>query len=220
MKKIVTTTEIIAKESYKYIIGAAVVIALAIYWNFSALSLLLLGAVAVAIVYFFRNPERISEDDSQNAIHSPTDGTIVSIDREYEDAFLKDECVSVTIATSLKDVHFIRAPFACVFKQKSSLHGAFLPIKNEKAKYLNERFAAFFEGINGKNYAISVIAGGLATKISIYQNEDSKIRACERIAFLKSEFQTVLYLPKEAVIDKAIGDRVKAGETLLGRFAS
>jgi len=220
MKKIVTTTEIIAKESYKYIVGAAVVIALAIYWNFSALSLLLLGAVAVAIVYFFRNPERISEDDSQNAIHSPTDGTIVSIDREYEDAFLKDECVSVTIATSLKDVHFIRAPFACVFKQKSSLHGAFLPIKNEKAKYLNERFAAFFEGINGKNYAISVIAGGLATKISIYQNEDSKIRACERIAFLKSEFQTVLYLPKEAVIDKAIGDRVKAGETLLGRFAS
>jgi phosphatidylserine decarboxylase len=220
MKKIVTTTEIIAKESYKYIIGAGIVIALAIYWNFSALSLLLLGAATAAIVYFFRNPERISEDDSQNAIISPTDGTIVSIDQEYEDTFLKDECVSVTIATSLKDAHFIRAPFASVFKQKSSLHGAFLPIKNEKAKYLNERFAAFFEGINGKNYAISIIAGGLATKISIYQNEDSKIRGCERIAFLKSEFQTILYLPKEAVINKSVGDHVKAGETLLGEFAS
>ncbi|MCI4400384.1 MAG: phosphatidylserine decarboxylase [Campylobacteraceae bacterium] len=220
MKKIVTTTEIIAKESYKYIIGAGIVIALAIYWNFSALSLLLLGAATAAIVYFFRNPERISEDDSQNAIISPTDGVIVSIDQEYEETFLKDECVSVTIATSLKDAHFIRAPFASVFKQKSSLHGAFLPIKNEKAKYLNERFAAFFEGINGKNYAISIIAGGLATKISIYQNENSKIRGCERIAFLKSEFQTVLYLPKEAVINKSVGDHVKAGETLLGEFAS
>ncbi len=220
MKKIVTTTEIIAKESYKYIIGAGIVIALAIYWNFSALSLLLLGAVAAAIVYFFRNPERISEDDSQNAILSPSDGTIVSIDQEYEDTFLKDECISVTIATSLKDAHFIRAPFACVFKQKSSLHGAFLPIKNEKAKYLNERFAAFFEGINKRNYAISVIAGGLATKISLYQNEDAKIRGCERIAFLKSEFQTVLYLPKDAIINKSVGDKVKAGETLLGQFAS
>ena len=202
MKKIVTTTEIIAKESYKYIIGAGIVIALAIYWNFSALSLLALFTVAAAIVYFFRNPERISEDDSQNAILSPSDGTIVSIDSEYEDTFLKDECVSVTIATSLKDAHFIRAPFACVFKQKSSLHGAFLPIKNEKAKYLNERFAAFFEGLNGKNYAISVIAGGLAIKISLYQNEDARVRGCERIAFLKSEFQTVLYLPKEAIIPR------------------
>lgn len=220
MKKIVTTTEIVAKEGYKYIIGACIVIALAIYWNFSALSLLLLVAATAAIVYFFRNPERISEDDSQNAIISPTDGVIVSINQEYEESFLKDECVSVTIATSLKDAHFIRAPFASVFKQKSSLHGAFLPIKNEKAKYLNERFAAFFEGINGKNYAISIIAGGLATKISIYQNENSKIRGCERIAFLKSEFQTVLYLPKETIINKSVGDRVKAGETLLGEFAS
>jgi phosphatidylserine decarboxylase len=220
MKKIVTTTEIVAKEGYKYIIGACIVIALAIYWNFSALSLLLLVAATAAIVYFFRNPERISEDDSQNAIISPTDGVIVSINQEYEESFLKDECVSVTITTSLKDAHFIRAPFASVFKQKSSLHGAFLPIKNEKAKYLNERFAAFFEGINGKNYAISIIAGGLATKISIYQNENSKIRGCERIAFLKSEFQTVLYLPKETIINKSVGDRVKAGETLLGEFAS
>jgi len=193
---------------------------LAIYWNFSALSMLALFAAAAAILYFFRNPERISEDDAQDAILSPADGIIISIDREYEESFLKDECVSVTIATSLKDAHFVRAPFASIFKQKNSMHGAFLPIKNEKAKFLNERFAASFEGLNGKNYAISIIAGSLATKISLYQGEDAKIRAAERIAFLKSEFQTVLYLPKEVSIKKAVGDSVKAGETLLGYFVS
>jgi phosphatidylserine decarboxylase len=220
VNKIVTTTEIIARESYKYLIGAAITITLAIYWNFSALSMLVLFTTAAAILYFFRNPERISEDDAQDAILSPADGIIVSIDREYEESFLKDECVSVTIATSLKDAHFIRAPFASTFKQKSSLHGAFLPIKNEKARFLNERFAASFEGLNGKNYALSIIAGSLATKISLYQGEDMKIRAAERIAFLKSEFQTVLYLPKEVSIKKAVGDSVKAGETLLGYFVS
>lgn len=220
MKKIVTTTEIVAKESYKYAIGIAITLSLAVYWGFSALTMLLLGALAAAIIYFFRNPERISEDDSADAILAPADGVIVSIDREYEETFLKDECVSVTIATSLQDAHFVRAPFASNFKQQSSMHGAFLPIKNEKARFLNERFAAYFEGLNGKNYALSIIAGGLATKISLYQSEDVKIRGGERVAFLKSEFQTVLFLPREVSIKKAVGDRVKAGESLLGYFAS
>jgi type III secretory pathway component EscV len=52
MKKIVTTTEVIAKESYKYIIGSAIVLALGLYWNFSALTMLFLLAIAGAIVYF------------------------------------------------------------------------------------------------------------------------------------------------------------------------
>jgi phosphatidylserine decarboxylase len=220
VKKTITTTQIIAKESYKYLIGAGIVLVLAVYWNFSALTMLLLLCAAAAILYFFRNPERISEDDSKDAILSPSDGVIVSIDREFEDNFLKEECVSVTIATTLKDVHFIRAPFASSFKQKSILHGLFLPTTNEKARYLNEKFAAFFNGENGKNYLLSVIAGSLATKISLYQNEDARIRGGERVAFLKSEFQTVLYLPKEVSIKKAVGDRVKAGETLLGYFVS
>lgn len=220
MKKIVTTTEVIAKESYKYLIGSAIVLSLGLYWGFSALTMLTLAVIAAAIVYFFRNPERISEDDAKDAVISPTDGVIVSIDREYEDTFLKDECVSVTISTSLKDAHFIRAPFASRFKAQNSMHGAFLPIKSEKAKFLNERFAAFFEGASSRNYAMSVIAGSLATRISLYQNEDANIRAGERIAFLKSEFQTVLFLPKEVSIKKAVGDRVKAGESLLGYFVS
>lgn len=220
VKKIVTTTQVVAKEGFKYLLGSAIVIALAFYWNFSALTMLLIGVATAAIVYFFRNPERISESDEANAIIAPSDGVIVSIDREYEDSFIKDECVSVTIATSLKDAHFIRAPYASFFKQKSVLHGLFLPIENEKSKALNEKFAAYFEAPNGKNYALSVIAGSLATKISLYQSEESKIRCGERMAFLKSEFQTVLYLPREVSIKKAVGDRVKAGESLLGFFAS
>ncbi len=220
MKKTITTTQIIAKESHKYLIGVGIVFALAIYWNFSALTMLILLSVGAAILYFFRNPERISEDDGKDAILSPSDGVIISIDREFEESFLQDECVSITIATTLRDAHFIRAPYASSFKQKSVVHGVFLPIGNEKARYLNERFAAFFDGENGKNYLLSVIAGSLATKISLYQNEDARIRGGERVAFLKSEFQTVLYLPKEVSIKKAVGDRVKAGESLLGYFVS
>jgi len=220
VKKTITTTQLVAKESYKYLIGAGIVLALAAYWGFSALSMLILLSAAAAILYFFRNPERISEDDAIDAVLSPADGVIVSIDREFEENFLKDECVSVTIATTLKDAHFIRAPFASSYKQKSLLHGVFLPINNEKARYLNERFAAYFEGENGKNFMLSVIAGSRATKISLYQNEDSKVRSGERVAFLKSEFQTVLYLPKSVSIKKAVGDKVKAGESLLGYFAS
>ncbi len=220
MKKVITTTQIVARESYKYLIGSCLVLALAAHWNFGMVSMLLLCLAAACVIYFFRNPERISEDDSGDAITSPSDGVIVSIDREYEDTLLKEECVSVTIATSLQDAHFVRAPFASTFRQKSSLHGLFLPVKSEKAKYLNERFAAFFEGDNGKNYMLSIIAGSLSTKISLYKPEDSRIRNAERIAFLKSEFQTTLYLPRDVSIKKAVGDKVKAGESLLGYFVS
>ena len=218
MKNRVTTTELVAKEGYKYIIGAFVVLALAVYWGFSSLNLILLALAASAIVYFFRNPERISDDDDERAILSPTDGIIISIDDEYEDRFVKDDCVCVAIATSLEDAHFIRAPFASIFKAKNSLHGTFLPIKNEKAKSLNERFAAYFEGEKGHKYAISIIAGSLATKISLYKETDNKIRAGERMSFLKSEFQTILYLPKNVELKKAVGEKVKAGESVIGYF--
>lgn len=220
MRKTVTTTQMVAKEGYKYLIASFVAVVLAAYWGFGALGMALVVGVLLYTAYFFRNPERISEDDSADAIIAPSDGVIVSIEREYEESFLQEDRVTVTIASSLKDAHFIRAPFASSFRKKSVLHGLFLPVKSEKAKYLNERFAAYFDADGGKDFVISVIAGSLSTKIAMYMPEGSRVRGGERTAFLKSEFQTSLYLPVNAVIKKTVGDKVKAGETLIGYFAS
>jgi len=221
VKRAHTTTQIFAKEGYKYFLTSFIVIVLGVYWQFSALTMLILGGAAAALLYFFRNPERIAEDDSTDAIISPCDGIVVAIDKEYEESFLKEDCIAVTIATTIKDAHFVRAPFPCRFRQKTLLHGLFLPIKNEKARVVNERFAAFFESTSGSAcFVLSIIAGSLATKISLYPEVDKKIRACERVAFLKSEFQTVLYLPISTQIVKSVGDKVLAGESLLGHLKS
>lgn len=218
MKQTITSTQIIAKEGYKYAIVSAIVLALALYWGFGLLSLAILCCAAAAVIAFFRNPERIAEDDCHDAIISPVDGIITSIDREFEERFINDECVSVTFSTSLYDTHFLRSPFATALKKRFSLHGLYLPIKNEKAKFLNERFSAFFENDMGIKSVVSVTAGTLATRMSLYAADDTNVRQAQRLAFLKSEFQTVLYLPKEIAIQKAVGDKVRAGETMIGRF--
>ncbi len=75
--------------------------------------------------------------------------------KDYSILIVEDEFIASEYLYQILDSFGVET----IFKAKNSLHGTFLPIKNEKAKSLNERFAAYFEGEKGHKYAISIIAG-------------------------------------------------------------
>jgi len=70
-------TEIILKEGYPFIIPSGVLFIISLLFQFDLFWQLVFFAFFAFFVYFFRNPERIPEDESKGAVISPSDGEIV-----------------------------------------------------------------------------------------------------------------------------------------------
>jgi phosphatidylserine decarboxylase len=204
-----TTTEYIAVEGYVPVGASAIITLLAHYENFGHITQVILFAITIALIWFFRNPERISLDDSQDAILSPVDGVIESIDTTNEHIY-------ITIHTKLKDAHIIRAPLKSKLIQASVRHGAFLSVDSDKAALLNESYVTTWESENNEEYSISFTLGSSPAKIALYTALENSVRAGERISFVKSEIKTVIKFSKNIKFNLSPSDKVLAGQSVIG----
>lgn len=214
-----TTTEPIAREGFWYVGIAFVVVLLSFYYEFGLFSKLFYLALFAFSVLFFRNPERIADSD-EDIIISPCDGRIISIDKEFDSKFFNDEAIVIIVRNKVLDTHFIRSAFRGVLKNFFIERGNFLPISSEKAPLLNERAVLEFESHDGHKSFFSIMAGSIPSHLAFYKSADSKLRICERLTFVRSEFRLTIYLPKETNIALNVGDRVFGGKTVLGEFVS
>lgn len=204
-----TTVEPIAVEGY---VPIAIFIALTIlvhYENFGHLTQVIILAITVFLIWFFRNPERISDDDSINALLAPVDGAVETVDKTKDATY-------ITIHTKLKDAHIIRAPIESRLSFASVRHGAFLSVDSDKAALLNESYVTNWNSVNGVEYSMSFTLGSSPAKILLYPEQDKTVRAGERIAFVKSEIKTVIKLPSEAKVSVSAGDKLQAGKSVIG----
>jgi len=214
-----TTTEPIAREGFWYVGGAFALVAASFYYDFGLLGKSFAFASLAFSILFFRNPERIAESD-EDVIISPCDGRVVSVDREFDSKFFNDEAVVIVIRNKVLDTHFIRSIFRGSLTASYFERGSFLPISSEKSVLLNERAVIEFTSHGGEKAYFSLMAGSLPSSIKPYKSTGSKLRAGERLIFLRSEFRLALYLPKDTAVQIAVGDRVFGGKTVLGEFNS
>ena len=70
--------------------------------------------LAAYLLYFFRDPERVPPQEP-NAVLAAADGRIASITNIHEAAYIKADCVRISIFLSLFDVHVNRAPISEAF---------------------------------------------------------------------------------------------------------
>ena len=61
------------------------------------------------VIYFFRDPERITPEGS-NLIISPADGKVVLIKDVFEEVYLNEKATQISIFLSVLDVHVNRNP--------------------------------------------------------------------------------------------------------------
>ena len=208
-----------AKEGWKIIIFvlAVTIISVLLCGLFSLWWLFLAVPAAAALLfslYFFRDPERRTPADP-NAIISPADGTVVVIEEMVIDEFWKGPATKVAIFMSPLNVHVNRIPLDGIVRYLAYKPGKFLQAFRDEASIENEMQCI---GIENKNIRIlyKQIAGIMARRIICRLEKDQPVKRGERFGLIKFGSRLDVYFPPEVELAVKVGQKVRAGETILG----
>ncbi len=207
---------IIAREGWPFLAGALAASAVAAYfigwWS------LPFWLAALFVLQFFRDPARDVVDDPL-AVVSPADGRIVVVGRA-QDPYLKRDALKVSVFMNVFNVHSNRAPVDGIVKERWYFPGHFLNAALDKASLDNERNALWLETPDGQGVTCVQVAGLIARRILCYVEAGARLSKGQRFGFIRFGSRVDLYLPLDAQVNAAIGEKVYAGETVLARLAS
>ncbi len=167
------------------------------------------------LLYFFRNPKRELVLNS-NIVYAPADGKIVLIEDNYEQEFLKEKCIKVSIFMSMLNVHVNRYPVSGVIKYTKYHPGRYYIAYYPKASEFNEHQSTAIETLNGQVILIKQIAGIIARRIVCYANPGNEAVQGDDIGFIKFGSRVDLFLPLGTDIVVKKGETVKGNSTIIG----
>jgi len=167
---------------------------------------------ATFLVWFFRDPERHTSMDT-DAWVSPADGKVVEI--YSSDHPFTGKCTVVGVFMSPLDVHVNRMPFDGTVSWMEYVPGKKLMAFNPKASQENERFYMGFETRVGRGMTVQ-IAGFLARRIVCSKTSGEVLSRGERFGMIKLGSKVDLYLPEGVSLAVVVGQKVRAGETVIG----
>jgi len=168
------------------------------------------------LLYFFRNPARTTPADLQ-AIVSPADGRVILVDQVQENEFLKSPARRVAIFMNVFDVHVNRAPVAGRILAARHRDGRFLAAFKEAAPQVNEQFSVLWETPAGWRALTVQIAGLLARRIVPAAAVGDVLPKGAPFGMICFGSRVDLYIPHNCDIIVKVGDRVRAGESIIGR---
>jgi len=170
------------------------------------------GALLLAVLMIFRNPERNTVITEADAIISSVDGVVLSI----EETLVDDHKMSkVTVMNSLWDVSMLRAPFDCAVEGFKIRHGASLPLYNPLSDTLNEKAVISFRSSKGDEIYIEHLSEQSCFQIGIEVEKSQKLKEGGRYGFL-AKGRSVIYLPENTRLNINAGSTVRAGESVIG----
>lgn len=171
-----------------------------------------MGVLTAFLVWFFRDPERSLPDD-EYAWVSPADGKVVELEKSFHP--FTGECVKIGIFMSPFNVHVNRAPFSGSVQYLEYVPGkkwmAFAP----KASEENERMYTGMETPVGRTLLVQ-IAGFLARRIVCRVEKGTDLARGERFGMIKLGSKVDIYLPASVSPSVEPGQKVRAGETVIG----
>lgn len=182
----------------------------------------LLAIVTAWIVYFFRDPARVTPL-RDGLVVSAADGRISSIEKVKPPAELglgDDERVRISTFLSIFDVHIQRAPVAGRIVRSVYIPGAFLNAALDKASEDNERRAMVIGMPGGGEIGVVQIAGLIARRIVTFSVEGDSVGTGQRFGLIRFGSRVDVYLPPNKGALVAVGQRVIGGETVLADLKS
>lgn len=207
---------IFAKEGHGYIYASValfmVTLPLGRWWLTFPL-----GLFALFSAWFFRNPERKLPPDDDVYV-SPADGRVLKVHEVDEDRYLFRRMKKIEIFMSPLDVHVNRVPRSGTVVDAVYSKGKFFNASLDKASADNEQNAVIVRDRQGRDYMFVQIAGFIARRIVSYVRAGKEVEIGQRMGLIKFGSRLDVYLPLEAVVIVQPRDRVKAGESILGRL--
>jgi phosphatidylserine decarboxylase len=204
----------LARAGYPFIF--ACVFATVVFALLGLVLLSLIGLVATFFIcYFFRDPDRVIPNDAGYVV-SPADGKIVSAGLVDNSPFFEGSCMKISIFMSIFNVHVNRVPLEGRIKEVQYHPGKFFSANLDKASAHNEHNAVFIETEDGKTICTVQVAGLIARRIICKVQKGDIVGRGQRFGLICFGSRLDVYLPPGIDLKVAVGDKVKAGTSLLG----
>ena len=200
-------------------------------WMGAEIAVLLIFGLWVLL--FFRNPAR-TIPAGEHLLVAPADGVVTHVDRVASlsvagdgqtpapHAFMPGEAQRVSIFLSVFDVHLNRAPLAGKVVFKEYRRGAFFDARREESHGKNERMDIGIEpGDPGApRVVIRQLSGLIARRIVCVPEPGDVLERGQTYGMIKFGSRTSLFVPADAQVEWRVkpGDKVRAGETILGVY--
>jgi phosphatidylserine decarboxylase len=172
--------------------------------------------LALAFVFFFRDPDRIVPSNP-DAVISPADGRVMVAGPPAPNAAPAGEWTQVSIFLSPLDVHVNRIPVSGKVTRVEYTRGSYRAAYRPEATTGNERYEVWID--DGHHRVVCrQITGVLVRRVVCRVQPGDQVRAGDRFGVMKFGSRIDLFLPAGARLLVGVGDRVRAGETVLAEF--
>ena len=215
-------------EGRKFALIAAAVCAVTAYLAWETIAWPL-GALTLGIAAFFRDPERVTPQ-GERFIVAPADGLVtlikkvpppreLTVDDGSGSGVLADTPLTrISIFMSVFDVHINRAPIGGTVKRVVYIPGKYLNADLDKASEENERQHILVERSDGVSVGFTQIAGLIARRIVPFIKAGDILAAGQRVGLIRFGSRVDVYLPEGTEPRIVLGQRIVAGETVLGEI--
>lgn len=210
-------TAIVAAEGWPFVVPGVAATALA----FASAPLwlaIVIGAVTVFVVAFFRNPQRPVPGDEATVV-SPADGRVLCVD-EIEAPGGGGRALRIGIFLSVFDVHVNRAPLAGRVVALERGGSKFLAAWNPRGERENVRLAMTLALADGRQIVVTQITGLIARRIVCHARVGQWVGRGVRYGLIRFGSRTDVLLPAGSVASVKPGDRVRGGATVIARLGA
>ncbi len=204
----------LASEGFPFIAfsGFATLVCCLLGFAIPALLCLLLTGF---VTYFFRDPTRVLPEEA-GAIVCPADGKVIVVREIDDDRYLQQRVMKISIFMNVFNVHVNRIPFAGTVERVVLSPGKFYAADNDKAVLHNESCAVTLTTPGNQRYTVVQIAGLIARRIVCRVEKGDQVVAGQRFGLIRFGSRVDLYLPLSTRVTVCEGQKVTAGETVLG----
>jgi len=206
---------IIAREGWPFIALALAAALLATWLGWTLLAVLAWLGLAFC-VQFFRDPARVVPTQA-NAVLCPADGRVVRVG-PARDPYLDRDTLMVSVFMNVFNVHSNRSPVDGEVAGAWYNAGSFVNASLDKASTENERNALHLRTTGGADVTVVQIAGLVARRILCYVKPGDRLARGQRYGFIRFGSRVDVYLPPSARPRVAVGDRVRATETVIAEL--
>jgi phosphatidylserine decarboxylase len=206
----------IAPPGFKFILMTILVSGMLFYLKWFVAAWIAAG-ITVFICWFFRDPHRRLPED-ENSLISPADGKVIIVDRSAECEYLEGTCLKISIFMNVLNVHVNRMPFDGIVEKVVYHPGKFMNASFDKASVHNERNALIIRTPGDIRFAVVQIAGLIARRIVNCAQQGDRLEKGTRYGMIQFGSRLDLYLPPEFEVAVELGDKTKAGSSIIGYF--
>ncbi len=202
------------RAGWPFILGA-IVVALLGAWLGGRWAAVPGALLAVAFVFFFRDPERLLPND-QSLILSPADGKVMAVGPAGADS-PPGTWQQITIFLSPMDVHVNRSPFSGRVTRVTHKVGQFLPAYKPESGAANEQSEIWVDH-DGRTGVFRQVVGLLARRVVTRVQEGDVLVVGQRIGVMKFGSRMDVFLPAGLPVRVKKGEHVVAAETVLAQW--